>query len=127
METQSMYYTITSQDVGKRTISVGGYKWLITDVMGHILPTDIGKRVYVIDGILQVESESQCNSRLAKSQSIDIRALARSIEHLSAIADALEIVTDLQSNPDCSSVGWRILNRIASRLRREIKLESEGL
>jgi hypothetical protein len=54
-----------------------------------------------------------------------IRAIARSIERLSAIADALEIVTDLQSNPDCSSVGWRILQRVAVRLQREIRIESE--
>jgi hypothetical protein len=54
-----------------------------------------------------------------------IRALARSIKRLTDLCDALEIVTDLQTNPDCSSVGWRILQRVALRLQREIRIESE--
>lgn len=57
----------------------------------------------------------------------DIRALARALERLTALCDALEILTDLQSDPDTSSAGWRILDRVASRLRREIKLESEEM
>jgi hypothetical protein len=54
-----------------------------------------------------------------------IRALARSIKRLTDLCDALEIVTDLQSTPGCSSVSWRILNRVARRLQREIRIESE--
>lgn len=57
----------------------------------------------------------------------DLRALARSLERLTALCDALEVLTDLQSDPNTSSVGWRILNRIASRIRCEIKLESEEM
>lgn len=56
-----------------------------------------------------------------------IRAIAQSIERLTALCDALEIVRDLQSSPDCSAVAWRILQRIAERLNREIKIESEAM
>lgn len=56
-----------------------------------------------------------------------IRALARSIERLTALCDALDIVRDLQIKSDCSSVSWRILQRVAERLRREIRIESEGM
>jgi hypothetical protein len=56
---------------------------------------------------------------------LDIRAIARSIERLTALCDALEVLTDLQSHPDMSSYGWRVLQRVAERLRREIRFESE--
>lgn len=55
----------------------------------------------------------------------DIRALARAIERITALCDALEVLTDLQSHPDTSSVGWRILQRVSEQLRREIRIESE--
>lgn len=55
----------------------------------------------------------------------DLHAIARSIERITALCDALEVLSELQSNPDMSSAGWRILNRVAEWLRREIRLESE--
>jgi hypothetical protein len=62
---------------------------------------------------------------MATIQPINLRELTRSIERLSALCDALEIITNLQTEPNCSSVSWRILQRVAARLNREIKIESE--
>lgn len=62
---------------------------------------------------------------MATTQPTNLRAIARSIERLTALCDALEVLSELQSNPDMSSYGWRILQRVALQLRREIRLESE--
>ncbi len=57
------FYTIKSSDVGRSTIRFLGRTWLVTSWIGRILPRDIGKRVYVRHGILQVESDEQLYAR----------------------------------------------------------------
>lgn len=66
----SDFYTITPDDVGKRTIKPFGRVRVVSDFMGRIFPDDVGKRVYNVradDGtrtILQVENNAQRNKRL---------------------------------------------------------------
>ena len=43
-----------------------GRVWMALDFIGRILPGDVGKRVYQVGGILQVENDEQRARRLAK-------------------------------------------------------------
>lgn len=60
-------YTIKAEDVYKPWLKVPGHTFMVTDVIGRILPRDEGKRVYEVDGIIQVESDEQLAARLQKS------------------------------------------------------------
>lgn len=64
------FYTITSADVGQLVIIAFDHRmWPVVDFMGRILPTDVGKRVYLDyaeDGhtpFLQVENNEQRAAR----------------------------------------------------------------
>ena len=58
------HYTITEGDIGKTYIRAFGQVWLLDGVMGHVLTLDVGKRIYEVDGILQVENDEQHAERL---------------------------------------------------------------
>lgn len=60
------YREITRADVGHFLFEAFGRKWRVSDFIGTILPGDVGKRVYKVDGILQVENDEQRATRLEK-------------------------------------------------------------
>ena len=60
------YYTLTAEDVGKPWLKAFGRTWLTCDFIGKVQMRDIGKRVYLVDGVLQVESDRQLGDRLLK-------------------------------------------------------------
>lgn len=57
---------IVPGDVGKAFFKAFDRVWVCSDFIGRILPGDIGKRVYMVDGTLQVENDGQREWRLAK-------------------------------------------------------------
>jgi hypothetical protein len=59
-----MFYTLKEHDVGKCTIHAFGKAWAVVNFIGRIYPDDVGKRVYEVNGILQVENDAQRKSRL---------------------------------------------------------------
>ena len=69
-------YTIKSDDIGKTVIKIKcnccntiKHYISITDLMGKILPCDIGKRIYEVSkGIYQVENDEQLNLRLNREK-----------------------------------------------------------
>jgi hypothetical protein len=60
------YVELTAKDVGRRTLRAFGRTWLLAGVIGDVLPQDVGKRVYRVGDILQVENDEQLRARLAK-------------------------------------------------------------
>jgi hypothetical protein len=77
------YYEIQESDVGSRILEAFGKRWYVKDVMGHILPDDVGKRVYMkVTGrvnpgwwagpgaIIQVENDQQRDARLGKGECV---------------------------------------------------------
>lgn len=70
-----LVHTITKDDIGKKWIITDKYYTFgstkktcigITDLMGNILPIDIGKRIYLVGEIFQVENQKQLDKRLEK-------------------------------------------------------------
>jgi hypothetical protein len=57
------YYTLVDRDVGKNWLLAFEQTWLVSDFMGRILPTDVGKRVYQQGDVLQIESNNQRSRR----------------------------------------------------------------
>jgi hypothetical protein len=60
--------TITAQDVADfkaRKMNAAKY-FKLKDAMGNLLPLDIGKQVFEINGIYQVENDEQLKNRLSK-------------------------------------------------------------
>lgn len=60
------FHTLTLADVGRPWLRAFGATWPVSGFIGRILADDVGKRVYLTDGILQVENDSQRAARLAK-------------------------------------------------------------
>jgi hypothetical protein len=58
------HYEIKASDVGKRYITAFGRIWYIQSLMGHIMSRDVGKRIYEVRGVLQVENDEQLSRRL---------------------------------------------------------------
>jgi hypothetical protein len=58
------YYTLRDRDVGRNWLLAFGRTWLVSDFMGRILPTDVGKRAYQRGDVLQVENDDQRSRRL---------------------------------------------------------------
>ena len=58
------YYTITEQDINKRFLKVFGKTWSLSDLCGHIMSIDVGKRIYLVKNILQIENQEQFENRL---------------------------------------------------------------
>lgn len=57
------YITLERRHAGKPTIQAFGKTWAVSDFIGTILPTDAGKRVYLVGDILQAENEDQRRAR----------------------------------------------------------------
>ncbi len=62
------FYTLTTADVGRPWLRIFGRVWLTTDWIGRVLPQDVGKRVYLVGEILQVENYEQRKQRLAREK-----------------------------------------------------------
>jgi len=68
-------YTITEHDPGKTIIKMGLCPHCeqelppidLGPVLGYVQPCDVGKRVYLVDGIIQVESNEQRDRRLSNA------------------------------------------------------------
>lgn len=60
------FQEIRQADVGRAAFKAFGRSWLCCDFIGRILPGDVGKRVYLVGNILQVENDGQRAERLAK-------------------------------------------------------------
>lgn len=58
------YVEITEAHVGKLTFEAFGRSWWTVSFIGRILPRDVGKRVYLIGGDLQVENDQQRAERV---------------------------------------------------------------
>lgn len=61
-------YTIKAEDVYKPFLRVHGMTIPLTNLLGRILPRDVGKRIYLVDRIYQVENDEQLAARQAESQ-----------------------------------------------------------
>lgn len=57
---------ITAADVGKATFKARGITYRTCDFIGQVLPSDVGKRVYLVGDVLQVENDEQRDARLAR-------------------------------------------------------------
>lgn len=53
------FVEIEATDVDSETFRAFGRNWPVCDFIGRILPGDVGKRVYLMRGILQVENDEQ--------------------------------------------------------------------
>lgn len=60
------FYTITADDVGKVSHKIHGRTWLASSWIGQVLPGDVGKRVYLVGDVLQVENDEQRDQRVGK-------------------------------------------------------------
>lgn len=60
------YREINEADVGKNLFSAFGKTWVTEHFIGHIMRQDIGKRVFLRNGVLQVENDDQRAARLAR-------------------------------------------------------------
>ena len=58
------HYTLSRADIGQASIPAFGKLWMVNEFIGRILPGDVGKRVYLRGGILQVENDAQRTARL---------------------------------------------------------------
>lgn len=52
-------HEITSADVGRALLSIGGRQYPVSSFMGRILKGDVGKRIFLVGGVLQVENDEQ--------------------------------------------------------------------
>ena len=59
------HYTITTEDVGTKLLAAFGKLWPVQGFLGRILPGDVGKRVYLRAGVLQVENDEQRVARMS--------------------------------------------------------------
>ena len=57
-------FTISQEHVGQTSVFVHPYRHLTSNWIGQILPSDVGKRVYVEADVLTVENDKQRDRRL---------------------------------------------------------------
>ena len=57
-------YTITTDDIGKRFIKIDGANYHLTSSIGYIQPQDVGRRLYIYNGIIKIESMAQYRKRI---------------------------------------------------------------
>lgn len=62
------YREISTQDVEQPFFKAFGQVWPTSGFIGRVLRQDVGKRVYLVGGILQVENDEQRAMRLAKKE-----------------------------------------------------------
>jgi len=60
------FHEITRSDVGKTVLRIFGRTWPVEDFMGRIYPFDVGKRIFLVGDILQVENDEQRDTRIAR-------------------------------------------------------------
>lgn len=69
-ELECGFYTLTKADIGAGVIDAFGRKWSVLATLGTILPSDVGKRVYLRERdadkmlFLQAENDAQRAKRL---------------------------------------------------------------
>lgn len=63
MSERHPYYTLAPDDVGRSTLHAYGRTWMVSSFMGRVLPGDVGKRVYLVGDVLQVENDEQRSAR----------------------------------------------------------------
>lgn len=61
------FYEIQYSDIGKRNINAFGTVCAIGSLLGYVRRVDVGKRIYLVDGVMQVESDEQRDARLASA------------------------------------------------------------
>lgn len=61
------FYTLAAEDVGSPVVFAFGRVWLVSGFLGRVLTGDVGKRVFLRSGILQVESDGQCAERKGRT------------------------------------------------------------
>ena len=94
------HYEIRQEDVGKRSLSLFGRGWSVADFMGRILPGDVGKRIFLVGDILQVENDEQRDKRrawrgvfnLPDADSVQPLSVAEVAKELRLLSDALQTV-----------------------------------
>jgi hypothetical protein len=62
------FYELQASDVGRYRLECFGQVWSLANVLGRVLPLDVGKRVYCRSGVLQVENEEQRRFRLKRGR-----------------------------------------------------------
>lgn len=62
------YYVIQEGDVGKRRLFMFDRNWSLSDTLGYVQPIDVGKRMYLRDGVLSVENNEQRDKRVAQAE-----------------------------------------------------------
>ncbi|MGH8896708.1 MAG: hypothetical protein ACRDZ4_06705, partial [Egibacteraceae bacterium] len=60
------FYTLKRRDVGRFSIRAFGRTLPVSDFIGRVLPHDVGKRVYCVGGICQVENDQQFARRTGR-------------------------------------------------------------
>ena len=66
LEEEMIFREIIEEDVHKALFYFNGTNYKVSEFIGQILHQDVGKRVYLVDGILQVENDDQRNKRTGK-------------------------------------------------------------
>ena len=60
------FFTIEKEHVGKVSITALNRIWAVADFAGRIFSRDVGKRVYLQNGVLCMENEEQYIARLER-------------------------------------------------------------
>jgi hypothetical protein len=63
-EEMRLYREIVKADIGETIFTAFGGAWPCSGFIGRILPQDVGKRVYLVGRILQVENNEQRDKRI---------------------------------------------------------------
>ena len=95
--TENDFITIGPEHVGRPWIKAFGQTWMTCDFMGRILPQDVGKRIYLRHGILQVENDEQRAKRLNKL--VKVVNGVRVGEVLSEWGQRVTVVFDTEDGP----------------------------
>ena len=62
---QAKFIELSKEHVAQPWLKAFGSTWPVSNFIGRIFPQDVGKRVYLVGGILQVENNEQRAHRLA--------------------------------------------------------------
>jgi len=60
------YREITQDDVGRSFFHAFGKQWMVADFIGRITSLDVGKRVFLREGVLRVENHKQLAERILR-------------------------------------------------------------
>ena len=63
----TLIHTITSADIGHSILDTKQHgKVFLSGTLGYVQPCDLGKQLYLSDGIVQIENSVQLSARLKK-------------------------------------------------------------